>query len=211
MKKLISVLIILAIFIGSGVLIFGQNVIYDNDFREWLKVVENISKKGWNSSTERWYVISSPDPGCEIAWGIKVDCDDYSYGITEDEAESLFTKAIKRAYNSGDNYFSDRFDISLDDMFQPFQEVVIDFSYNLGSPKSFPKFMEALYKFDYILHVQNGYYSDTKGWNNQQTLNKIKETLKEEYKRYWTDRGRKRELGNRNDTFYYRFLSSLYY
>jgi len=65
------------------------------------------------------------------------------------------------------------------------EEMLIDFVFNLGTLKKFPKFTEAVFKKDW-------------------------ETAKKEYKRsYSDDKGTRHELIGRNTTFFNKFLKDL--
>ena len=138
---------------------------YDSNFIDYMKVVENGVKRGLKNG--RWYPHKSAEGGKKtIAYGHKITSgEDYSKGITESEAQALLLKDLNAAKKDARDFLgSKKFD-SLD---KTRQEILIDYQFNLGTLKTFPKFVEAVIKNDkkgMIKHYQRKYrHPKTKKW-----------------------------------------------
>jgi GH24 family phage-related lysozyme (muramidase) len=109
------------------------------------------------------------------------DVNHYAGGITDAEAVKLLASDLETSSRAVKSYISSHFGkVDLDN---GQMEMLVEFSFNLGSLSKFPKFVEAVVKKDW------------------QTANK-------EYKRSYVDgHGQRHELSNRNIAFFKRYLS----
>jgi GH24 family phage-related lysozyme (muramidase) len=106
----------------------------------------------------------------------------FKNGITQKYADDLLIRDLELAKRNVYTEIKSMFGISIP-LNQKQEEMLIDFEFNLGTLRKFPKFTKAV-------------------------LNKDIDTIKNEYKRTFKDKnGIRRELG-RNKLFYDRYLSS---
>mgnify|MGYP003151020324 FL=1 len=157
-----------------------------SEFIEYIKRVENGARAGYKSGT--WSPHPSPEGGNDtIGYGHKLRNDEewMKGGVSDEEIEKLLFKDVVYAAEAAseviDEYGSDDFE----NLPQMCQEIFTDFVFNLGGSglRKFPKFVDA-------------------------TINDNKETMKQEYKRYYrTGSGELRELEQRNSEFYNMFLA----
>jgi len=152
------------------------------EFINYIKTVENGSKVGFKNG--KWFPHKSPEGGLPtIAYGHKLTTNEVerlSNGISNDEAEKLLKQdlslAKKKVYSDIKTMFG--IQVPLD---QRQEEMLIDYAFNLGTLKGFPKYTRAVID---------------KNW---------KEAAKE-YKRTFADtKGERHEL-DRNKVFFNRYL-----
>jgi lysozyme len=154
---------------------------FDSSFIEYVKNAENGIRKGYNKKMKRWYPYRDTKHRFAIAYGHNImRGENFTKGITEEQALSMLHHDIEvarlRARNEIDNaYYPGAFDsLSVNA-----QEMLTDFTYNLGTLESFPKFVRAVLTDDFP-------------------------TVLREYKRYANGK----ELTDRNKRFYERYLAN---
>lgn len=182
-------------------------------FIDYIKTVENSTKTGFKNG--KFYPYKSLEGGADtIGYGHKLKPgENFSHGISEMDADKLLKHDIEDALknihdvhnkwvqkklhdikqfisqNPNDpkakfynNITADSPIFKLD---QTQQEMLLDFMFNLGSLKKFPKFTEAVFG---------------KQWD----------IVKKEYKRSYKDaKGNRHELIGRNAAFYNMFLKNI--
>jgi GH24 family phage-related lysozyme (muramidase) len=143
-------------------------------FTDYIKSVENGIRRGWDKNKGLWFPHKSFEGGSDtIAYGHKLKPgEDFSGGITEEEATELLKKDLEIAKKI---VYQELKNVKL----TPKQEeMFVDFVFNMGTLKKFPKFVGAVLKNDI-------------------------DTMRKEYER--SSAGKK--LKGRNAAFYNRFLS----
>jgi 8-oxo-dGTP pyrophosphatase MutT (NUDIX family)/GH24 family phage-related lysozyme (muramidase) len=157
-------------------------------FINYMKSAENSIKKGFDTKRKLWFPHASPEGGLPtIAYGHKIknksELDRMNKGISDSEAEQLLKKDIENAWGvvkSDLNYMTKGLNIPLSG---DQKEMLIDFAFNLGTIKGFPKFVKSI-------------------------LNKDWDIAKKEYIRTYKDNsGKKHEL-SRNKIFFNRYLAT---
>jgi GH24 family phage-related lysozyme (muramidase) len=146
-------------------------------FMDYIKKVENQGKVGYNSEKKLWFPHKSFEGGSDtIGYGHKIQKgEDFSKGITDAQAESLLKTDLAKAKQQ---VYKELGSIKL----TPQQEeMFVDFVFNMGTLKKFPKFTEFALKNDL-------------------------EGMKSQYKRYAGGK----ELKGRNSEFLKRFLSEYF-
>lgn len=165
----------------------SNSIKISDDFINYIKKVENSVKMGWKNG--RWYPHKSPEGGSKtIAYGHKLKSGEtFNGGLSEKEATDLLYRDINDAKlkivedlkimsKNPNNGFK------IVPLTQEKLEMFLDFVFNIGSLRSFPKFTSAVMRDDW-------------------------DTVKKEYKRTYKDEnGIRRELSGRNKEFYNRFL-----
>ena len=138
-----------------------------------IKDVENGSKIGYNVKLKRWFPHKSFEGGADtIGYGHKIKSnEDYKSGLTDIQVTTLLKQDLKTAK---DIVHKEIGNIKLTNTQE---EMFIDFVFNLGSLKKFPKFKTAVLNNDLV-------------------------TMNQEYERY--SNGKK--LKGRNSAFFARFL-----
>ncbi len=138
---------------------------YTPEFIQYMKRVENGIKMGLKKG--KWYPHESAEGGAKtIAFGHKLKTgEDFSKGLTDKEATQLLLTDLNIAKEAARKYVgSDKFD-KLD---SNRQEMLIDYQFNLGTLKTFPKFVTAVLKNDkkgMLKHYQRKYqHPKTKKW-----------------------------------------------
>lgn len=154
------------------------------DFLEFIKSIENAGKTGYDSSMGRWMPHPSPEGGLPtIAYGHKIrkdELDTLREGITESEATDILKADLETAYFAVVAYVMGR--IGDVDLTEKQTEMLVEFAFNLGSLRGFPKFTLAVVNEDW-------------------------ETVKKECVRSYADaQGKRHELTRRNDLFRRRFF-----
>lgn len=155
-----------------------------DDFIEFVKNAENAGKVGYNAVKDQWLPHPSPEGGLPtIAYGHKIrkdELDTMQKGITEAEATDLLKADLETAYLAVVAYVMGRIgDIDLTELQT---EMLVEFAFNLGSLRGFPKFTLAVVNEDW-------------------------DTVKKECVRSYTDaQGKRHELTRRNDLFRRRFF-----
>ena len=154
------------------------------DFMEYIRSVENAAKKGYNETTGRWYSIGSPEGGWEIGYGHK---------LTEKEAKEvnktgLTDKAVEEQLGQDLLSHAEKAKKCMggqkvwDKLPTQAKEMATDFAFN-GVLKQFKTFKQAL-------------------------IDRDLEKVKTEYKRYYETPDGKKELKDRNEQFYKRYLEN---
>lgn len=86
--------------------ILNESLVTTTSFLNLLKYFENSIKRGWDKEKKKWFPHGSLEGGTDtIAYGHKLKTtDDYSQGITEEEATNLLLmdvfKAISKIKNT---------------------------------------------------------------------------------------------------------------
>ena len=146
-------------------------------FMDYIKKVENQGKVGYNTEKKLWFPHKSFEGGSDtIGYGHKIQKgEDFSKGITDAQAESLLKTDLAKAKQQ---VYKELGSVKL----TPQQEeMFVDFVFNMGTLKKFPKFTEFALKNDL-------------------------EGMKSQYKRYAGGK----ELKGRNSEFLKRFLSEYF-
>jgi len=146
-------------------------------FMDYIKKVENQGKVGYNAEKKLWFPHKSFEGGSDtIGYGHKIQKgEDFSKGITDAQAESLLKTDLAKAKQQ---VYKELGSIKL----TPQQEeMFVDFVFNMGTLKKFPKFTEFALKNDL-------------------------EGMKSQYKRYAGGK----ELKGRNSEFLKRFLAEYF-
>lgn len=115
-----------------------------------LKNQENDAKKGYRSG--KWYPHASPEGGLDtIAYGHKLTSSNSPYykGITDEQAEALLLKDVLENQALAKKQVDAKFgEGTFDSLPQDRQMLLVDYQYNLGSLKEFPKFVKAVVEGD---------------------------------------------------------------
>jgi GH24 family phage-related lysozyme (muramidase) len=146
-------------------------------FMDYIKKVENQGKVGYNAEKKLWFPHKSFEGGSDtIGYGHKLQKgEDFSKGITDAQAESLLKTDLAKAKQQ---VYKEVGGVKL----TPQQEeMFVDFVFNMGTLKKFPKFTEFALKNDL-------------------------EGMKSQYKRYAGGK----ELKGRNSEFLKRFLAEYF-
>lgn len=119
----------------------------------YLKSVENSVRSGWNSSKKLWFPHKSAEGGMPtIAYGHKIknkqELGEFQQGITEQQAVKLLKDdlilAKGRLYKDLTSLTgSNTIKLTIDQ-----EEMLLDYVFNLGTIKKFPKFTKAVLKGD---------------------------------------------------------------
>lgn len=154
-----------------------HKVILTNDFINYMKSVENNALAGWHNGKFYPYY----DGKWNIGYGHQIlPGENFTLGLTIDQATDLLLTDLRKAEQKARVYLKTK-GKELHKLSTRDQEIILDFTFNLGNPKKFPKFMRGL--LDNDLEIQ-----------------------KKEYKRY-TKIGKKRvELSDRNAKFRTRYF-----
>jgi len=152
-------------------------------FSSQLKSSENSSNKGYDKKKKLWFPFDvGVNEEKNIGWGINMstfsdeDKKRMSKGVTSEEIEDIFNKRISKHLNKSKEKITEMGG-DWDSLPDNAKLALADFSYNLGSLNKFPKFTQAIIDNDL-------------------------ETAKKEYKRYYTDKGVKKEMTSRNKDIY---------
>lgn len=115
-----------------------------------LKNQENNIKNGYRGG--KWYPHTSPEGGLDtIAYGHKLTSSNSPYyqGITDEQAEALLLKDVLQNQALAKKQVDARFgEGTFDSLPQDRQMLLVDYQYNLGSLKEFPKFVKAVVEGD---------------------------------------------------------------
>lgn len=169
------------------VIIKKQNVqqsptnVLSSDFINYIKYVENDRKVGYDSIRKLWFPHKSYEGGMPIiGYGHKIknkqELVDFDKGIADDMIEKLLKFDLTEANKRVHEYIKTKYKINLT-LNQKQNEMLTDFSFNLGGLEKFPKFTDAVLR-------------------NQMDI------AKKEYKRFSGGK----ELTARNESFYNRFF-----
>ena len=151
-----------------------SDVSLDQSFIDYIKSVENAGKTGYNKQKKLWFPHKSFEGGSDtIGYGHKIQKgEDFSKGITDAQADDLLKKDLDKAKEQVYKELGNR------QLTKKQLEMFVDFVFNMGTLKKFPKFTLAALK------------NDTQG-------------MKSQYKRFSGGK----ELKGRNTAFLGRFLS----
>lgn len=153
---------------------------FNQNFTNYVKSVENGIHKGYDEKRHLWFPIKSIEGGTDtIAYGHKLHSgENFSKGITDDQASQLLIKDLNQARVKVKHEIDNEYGIGLfNTLSLSSQEMLIDFVFNLGSLRSFPKFVRGV-------------------------LTNNKDIMQKEYKRFIGGK----ELTNRNKIFFNRYL-----
>ena len=149
----------------------------DQSFVDYIKRVENGVRAGYNKNKKLWFPHHSFEGGSDtIGYGHKIQSEEnFSNGITDVQAEALLRKDLQKAQFQVFKELNGR------QLTKKQMEMFVDFVFNMGTLKKFPKFTQAALR------------NDLTG-------------MKDQYKR--SSGGR--ELKGRNNAFLQRFLTEYF-
>ena len=149
-------------------------------FSAQLKIGENAGNKGYDKEKDLWFPFSvGINNEQNIGWGINMSTFSeeeklrLSKGITTEELEGMFNERVSKHLDKSKDKITNMggdWETLPDNV----KLALTDFSYNLGGLDKFPKFTQAIIDNDL-------------------------ETAQKEYKRYYTDKGVKKEMTARNE------------
>ena len=166
----------------------------DDRFTNYIERVEGF-KTGKGKTPFRY---ESPEGGLDtVGLGHKLTQDEIDsnsvYGfdldtLTKEQAKEIFRrdltkyeKMLKSDLKTNYKKYEMEQPIDYDTLNQKQKEMLLDFTFNLGSLKGFPKFTEAVLKGDM-------------------------DTARKEYKRYYKENGKNKEVKDRNEQFFETYL-----
>ena len=116
----------------------------NNSFINYLKYVENGNRVGYDKNKKLWFPHKSFEGGSDtIGYGHKIQPgENFSKGITDSEAETLLKKDIEKARIKINS------ELKGTKLTPKQEEMFIDFVFNMGTLKKFPKFTKAVLKND---------------------------------------------------------------
>ena len=149
----------------------------DQTFVNYIKSVENAGKKGFDKKKNLWFPHKSFEGGSDtIGYGHKIQPgENFGKGITDAQAESLLIKDLQKALSQVNKEVGGR------PLTKKQMEMFVDFVFNMGTLKKFPKFTQSALKNDL-------------------------EGMKGQYKRFAGGK----ELKGRNTAFLQRFLTEYF-
>lgn len=117
-----------------------QDSSFDKSFVDYIKFVENGARKGFNKEKKLWYPHKSFEGGSDtIAYGHKIlPGEDYTKGITEEQAEALLVRDLEKAKAQVLR------EVNNQKLNGKQLEMLVDFVFNMGTLKKFPKFTRAV-------------------------------------------------------------------
>jgi GH24 family phage-related lysozyme (muramidase) len=149
----------------------------DSEFIGYIKFVENGIRSGYSSKSKKWYPHTSAEGGTDtIAYGHKLHKNsNFKDGLTEREAISLLMKDltyaervsisdIKRiaAKASTDDELKSDARTRYDQLGKKEKQICLDFAFNIGTLRKFPKFFTALLNRD-VSGMRSEYERSSKG------------------------------------------------
>lgn len=158
----------------------------------YIKSAENGINAGWNKNKNLWFPHKSPEGGMPtIAYGHKIkdniELSKYKKGISNKKANELLISDLNNAktvvYNDLNTMLSNKI-IKLNSLLYPDnklklnnnqEEMLIDYAFNLGTLKKFPKFTQAVLDND-IKKMNQEYertFRDSKGIVQKLGRNKL--------------------------------------
>lgn len=165
-----------------------QTFTLTKDFIQFIKLVENAGRDGYNARTKTWFPHNSPEGGTKtIGYGHKIksfaeQSKLEKSGLSDLEVENLLIKDLSIASRRAKEQMQRRFPGAILDQTQ--MEMLTEFAFNLGGLEKFPKFAEAVVKGNWDI-------------------------AKKEYHRNYTDKaGNRQRLDRRNNAFYNRYLKN---
>lgn len=155
------------------------------EFLSYIKGVENPQRIGWDKTKKRWFPHKDPSGGFNIGYGHHFQSnEEYARykekGMSNSEVEALLVQDIVSARKTVQNYIQRRYRVNI--QLTPHQEqMLVDYVFNSGGLEKFPKMVDAILRFD-------------------------KDKMRQEYKRFATIGGAKKELTGRNQQFAANFM-----
>jgi len=152
---------------------------FSPDFIAYMKGVENSIQSGFDKHEKKWYPYKD-ESGWHIAYGHKLaenEIINFKHGISQDKADKFLINDLKIAKYRIKNYIKTTYKVDLL-LTKKQEEMLLDFSFNLGGLEKFPKFVDAVLR-------------------NQLDI------VKKEYVRHFAGK----ELIGRNRAFFERFLT----
>ena len=169
-----------------------QNSIFNQDFVNFIKSIENIQKIGFKN--EKWFPHKSVEGGVPtIAYGHKIKNDielsHYSSGITDEEANRILIEDLEIAKQKVYSYIKSKYKVNIKLSLKQ-EEMLTEFAFNLGGLEKFPKFVNSILRND--LEVTNNEYKrhtggkeltgrNTAFYNRYLKTSLTENTIKEEY------------------------------
>ena len=156
-----------------------QHQEFSSDFVKYMRTVENSIGAGFNKQEHLWYPYKD-EAGWHIAYGHKLKSNEiihFRHGINQVSAEKLLTQDLQIAKLRVHSYIKETYKIDIL-LSKKQEEMLMDFSFNLGGLEKFPKFVDAV-------------------------LRNKADIIKKEYIRNFAGK----ELTGRNEAFFNRFLS----
>jgi GH24 family phage-related lysozyme (muramidase) len=162
--------------------ILHQQHAFSNALVEFVKSVENESKRGYNGG--KWYPFRFSSTEVDIGYGHRIQQgENFAAGISDATVESLLINDLSDAYNKARRYVNNEYGKeAFDNLDHTRKDMLTEFVYNLGSLNAFPKFVKAIV------------YNDVAG-------------MKKEYMRSALINGKRVSIG-RNQKFYNKFLAN---
>ena len=154
-----------------------SNSAIDQSFVDYIKSVENAARVGFDKQKKLWFPHKSVEGGSDtIGYGHKIQSgEDFSNGITDSQADSLLKKDLEKAKKQVEK------EVGTNRLSKKQMEMFVDFVFNMGTLKKFPKFTAAALS------------NDVSG-------------MRAQYKRFTGGR----ELKGRNAAFLQRFLTEYF-
>ena len=152
---------------------------FSPDFVKYIQTVENSVYAGFNKQKQLWFPYKDI-VGWHIAYGHKLNRKElinFRNGISQKYAEELLSQDLHIAKERVYNYIIKTYKVNIH-LSETQEEMLVDFSFNLGGLEEFPKFTDAVLRNNYDI-------------------------IKKEYIR--SSNGRK--LDDRNEEFFKKFLS----
>jgi GH24 family phage-related lysozyme (muramidase) len=155
---------------------------FDASFVDYIKSMENPNKEGYHNG--KWYPHKMPDGSPSIGYGHlikKSEVRRMATGVNDIEVEKLLKDDLIKAKKGVYDYIEQTYKVNLK-LPTKTEEMLMDFSYNLGGLKKFPKFVDAVLRGEM-------------------------DKARAEYKRFYhTPTGEKRIMNLRNKSFFDRYL-----
>jgi len=156
-----------------------QHQEFSPDFIVYMKNVENSIGKGLDKHKNLWYPYKDKS-GWHIAYGHKLEKGEiinFKHGISQSDADKFLINDLKIAKLRMKDYIKTTYKVNIM-LTKKQEEMLLDFSYNLGGLEEFPKFVDAV-------------------------LRNKTDVVKKEYIRHFAGK----ELIGRNRAFFERFLT----
>ena len=121
-----------------------SSFVLNQSFIDYIKRVENAGKTGYNAKKKLWFPHESFEGGSDtIGYGHKIQPgENFSNGITDAQADALLKKDLQKAADQVKKELGGR------SVTQKQMEMFVDFVFNMGTLKKFPKFTEFALKND---------------------------------------------------------------
>lgn len=145
---------------------------YENFLGE-VRNQENGIRSGWDSHSKRWHPHDSYEGGSQtIAYGHKIlSHENFSNGLTDEEAIRLFESDWKKAMNVAEMHFRNAgYNWNSGSLSLIAKLVAADIAFNTGNLETFPNFMSAMNTGDIdgmILHCTCKSLVERNHWRKQ--------------------------------------------